>query len=128
MERSTYWHVAWPQSDINMGKRACLFFLQDAEGAWQLPEWLVIHADAGTNDADRELAESPDSGDREAVLGLCSWPTTDTPSSVNTQQCEHPAVWSRPGILVFGSPWTEEPIYHKTMTFNAFGDGISVCF
>jgi hypothetical protein len=58
-------------------------FFQDAEGAWWLPEWLVRHADAGTkNDADCELAECPDTGDRETVLGIHSWPTTDTSTSV----------------------------------------------
>ena len=36
----------------------------------------------------------------------------------------HPAVWSRPEIHKLGSPWTEEPTYNKTKTFNAFGDGI----
>ena len=31
------------------------------------------HADAGTkNDADHELTEFPDNGDREAVLAICS--------------------------------------------------------
>jgi hypothetical protein len=38
----------------------------------------------------------------------------------------HPAVWSRPEILVLGSPKTEESIYNKTVNFNAFGDVISV--
>lgn len=47
----------------------------------------------------------------------------------------HPAVWSRPEILLtsnntqlLGSPWPGEPIYNKTMTFNAFGDRVPVCF
>ena len=26
------------------------------------------------------------------------------------------------------SPWTGESIFNKTVTFNAFGDGIPVCF
>ena len=38
-----------------------VFFLQDAEGACQLPQWLMRHADAGTkNDADHEFIECPD--------------------------------------------------------------------
>ena len=49
-----------------------VFFLQDAEGACQLPEWLMRHADAGTkNDADCEFVECHDNDDSEAVLDLC---------------------------------------------------------
>jgi hypothetical protein len=47
----------------------------------------------------------------------------------------HPAVWTTPEILVtsnntqlLGPPWTRESIYNKTVTFNALGDGIPVCF
>jgi hypothetical protein len=48
----------------------CVFFLQDAEGACYLPEWLVRHADTGTkNDADCEFVECTDN-DREDVLAL----------------------------------------------------------
>lgn len=28
---------------------------------------------------------------------------------------------------LLGSPWTGESIYNKSVTFNAFGDGIPVC-
>jgi hypothetical protein len=50
-----------------------VFFPQNAEGAWELPEPLLRHADAGKkNGPDCELAESPDNGDREAVLDICS--------------------------------------------------------
>jgi hypothetical protein len=43
----------------------------------------VQHADSGTkNDADCEFAECPDNGNEEAILGTCSYSTTDTSSSV----------------------------------------------
>lgn len=48
-----------------------MFFLQDAEGACCLSEWLMRHADAGTkNDDDREFVECPDNNDREFISGL----------------------------------------------------------
>ena len=76
MEGSTYWHMAQSQSGrYQYGEEGMflVFFPQDAAGAWQLPEQLVRHAGTGTmNVADRELAECPDNGDREAVLDICS--------------------------------------------------------
>lgn len=53
------------------------------------------------------LTDEDDSCTQWSPLGLCSWPTTDT---------------------LLGSPWARESTYNKTMTFNAFGDGIPVCF
>ena len=76
--------MSWSLSDINMRKKACLFFfvvvlfcfvlffLQDAEGMCYLPEWKVKHADTGEkNDADLEIADCSANYDREAVLSLC---------------------------------------------------------
>ena len=76
--------MSWSLSDINMRKKACLFFLllllllfcfvflQDAEGVCYLPEWKVKHADTGEkNDADLEIADCSANYDREAVLSLC---------------------------------------------------------
>ena len=75
MEGSTYWHMAWSQSGISMGKRTCLCFppSQDAEEVWWLPEPLVKHVGAGAkNDVDCELAECPDNDDKDDILGACS--------------------------------------------------------
>ena len=54
---------------------------------------------------------------------------------VHDPSLRHSAVWTRLEIPVtsnnaqlLGSPWTRESIYNKTVTFNALGDGIPVCF
>ena len=48
-------------------------FLSHTEEAEWLPERLVRHADAETeNDADCGLGECSDNGDGEAELGICS--------------------------------------------------------
>lgn len=58
------WHS--PDWGLIWGRRhVCVFFLQDAKAVWWLPKQLVRHAVAGTkNDANHELAECPDSGDK----------------------------------------------------------------
>lgn len=111
--------MAWMRPCTYMGRRPCLSFLHRKR---------MDTVVAGKTGETKGKAPLPidDSLSDDGEDGFCTlWSRL---GFVPNLALIYSAVWSRLKILMLGSPWTEEPTYNKTVTFNAFGDGISVCF